>query len=526
MTGAAPLRQKATMGVFASSLDDLVADALAKSADLTAVERFSQWHQAATSPAHQGLYRELLPATPPGPGQQYSFEVDLDKCSGCKACVVACHTLNGLDENESWRATGTLLGESANVTVTSSCHHCVDPGCANGCPTLAYEKDALTGIVKHLDDQCMGCQYCLWTCPYDAPKWNEARGIVRKCDLCQDRLAVGEAPACVQSCPSQAIRVVLVDRAALEADPAKGTVLPSIVGPERTMPTTVYKGELPVGLVAGDVATLEPEHAHTPLAVLLVLTQWSAGLAVLEVARRGVGWTENVFAFPLSAILLLAGLGIGSAHLGRPLKAWKAFLGWRRSWFSREVLAMGTAVPFVVAAGLPRGLFLSGWASDVAIAGAVVFLVLGVVCSTMLYVATPRVVWSRPATAWRFALTSLGGGAVLLEAMGVEGIRVVGIVSILTGLAKSALVLRDRKPAADAVATFVQQARLLNGPLSRQARAQRKLFLIAVGMAVLGTLFASWPFFVAAVLFRLASDLVERRLFFQSCPPTRMPGSL
>jgi len=519
-------RTKADMSVFGNSLEDSLRDALERSADLSAVERFSQWHAESTAPAHQGLYRELMPATAPAEGQQYSFEVDLDRCSSCKACVVACHSLNGLDESESWRTVGTLVGEKAVTTVTSSCHHCVDPGCANGCPTLAYEKDALTGIVKHLDDQCMGCQYCMWTCPYDAPKWNDRLGIVRKCDLCQDRLKAGEAPACVQSCPSQAIRVVLVDKSSLQADPSKGTVLPGIVGPEWTNPTTVYKGELAEGLVSADVSGLEPEHAHTPLAVLLVLTQWSAGVALLETVRRAFGWTENVFAFPIAAALLLGGLVLGSSHLGRPLKAWKAFLGWRRSWFSREVLAMGTAVPFTLLAALPNGRFLPVWTTDLAIPSAVVFLVLGVVCSAMLYIATPRVVWSRPATALRFGLTALGGGAVVLGALGVEGIRVVGLVSILTGIAKSLLVLRDRKVSPEAHHAFVQQARLLGGPLKRQAKAQLVLFLVAVGMAVIGTALAAWPFFVAAVAFRLASDLVERRLFFQACPSTRMPGSL
>jgi Fe-S-cluster-containing dehydrogenase component/DMSO reductase anchor subunit len=518
-------REKATLGAFSTSLDALLADTLAKASDLSAVERFSQWHQTATAPAHQGLYRELMPATAPGPGQQYSFEVDLDKCSGCKACVVACHTLNGLDEQESWRTTGTLVGEKANATITTSCHHCVDPGCANGCPTLAYEKDVLTGIVRHLDDQCMGCQYCLWTCPYDAPKWNAERGIVRKCDLCHDRLAVGEAPACVQSCPSQAIRVVIVDQEALRADPSRGTVLPGIVPPQRTQPTTVYKGELAAGVVFGDAQDLRPEHAHGPLALLLVLTQWAAGLWILEMMRRGVGWTENVAAFPVASGLLLAGLVIGSFHLGRPLKAWKAFLGWRKSWFSREVLTMGNAVPFALAASLPSGI-LPESVRLACMAMASLFLVAGVGCSAMLYIATPRVVWARPATAWRFALTALGGGAVVLGAFGVEGIRWMGVVSILTGLVKSRLVLRDRKPAVGAPEAFLRQAKLLRGPLGKWAKGQFHLFLAAVGMAVMGTVLAAWPFFVAAVALRLGSDLVERRLFFQACPPTRMPGAM
>ena len=69
----------------------------------------------------------------------------------------------------------------------------------HGCPVGAYEKDALTGIVRHLDDQCIGCRYCMLTCPYEVPQYSVRKGIVRKCDMCADRLAESEAPACVQA---------------------------------------------------------------------------------------------------------------------------------------------------------------------------------------------------------------------------------------------------------------------------------------------------------------------------------------
>ena len=78
--------------------------------------------------------------------------------------------------------------------VTSACHHCLDPACLSACPVDAYEKDPVTGIVKHLDDQCFGCRYCTLACPYDAPKFHAGKGIVRKCDMCADRLAHGERP--------------------------------------------------------------------------------------------------------------------------------------------------------------------------------------------------------------------------------------------------------------------------------------------------------------------------------------------
>ncbi|MBK8802352.1 MAG: hypothetical protein IPN71_09930 [Fibrobacteres bacterium] len=97
-------RTKATLGSFSSSLEEQIAQALARSRDLTAVERFSQWHREEIAHAHGAFYKDMLPASPPAPGQQYAFEVDLDKCSSCKVCVVACHSLNGLDEGESWRS--------------------------------------------------------------------------------------------------------------------------------------------------------------------------------------------------------------------------------------------------------------------------------------------------------------------------------------------------------------------------------------------------------------------------------------
>ena len=79
----------------------------------TAVDRFARAHDEAASPGGPelaGRYSALMPATPPGDGQQYAFEVDLDACSGCKSCVAACHAMNGLEEEESWRDVGLLHG--------------------------------------------------------------------------------------------------------------------------------------------------------------------------------------------------------------------------------------------------------------------------------------------------------------------------------------------------------------------------------------------------------------------------------
>ncbi|MFN0069398.1 MAG: hypothetical protein ACKVYV_17385 [Limisphaerales bacterium] len=88
-------------------LRTLVDELLGAERSHTAVERFTAWHERlVAAPAGGAAYRAVLPATPPGPGEQYAFEVDLDACSGCKACVTACHSLNGLEDGGSWRRVG------------------------------------------------------------------------------------------------------------------------------------------------------------------------------------------------------------------------------------------------------------------------------------------------------------------------------------------------------------------------------------------------------------------------------------
>src|SRR3954468_4998752 len=81
--------------------------------NLTAVERFSSAHDRMHldlpgKPRLESHYRDLLPLEKPRLGQQYGFEVDLDRCTGCKACVTACHSLNGLDAEETWRSVGLI----------------------------------------------------------------------------------------------------------------------------------------------------------------------------------------------------------------------------------------------------------------------------------------------------------------------------------------------------------------------------------------------------------------------------------
>ena len=327
---APPLFAMATVADLSSqgesfSLLDLLLD---EQQQTTAVERFSQHHANADGPLLSGHYQDLIPLTKPLPGEQYAFEVDLDACSGCKACVAACHNLNGLDESEQWRSVGLLHGGSNGGSingsdelpilqhVTTACHHCIDPACLSGCPVMAYDKDPETGIVRHLDDQCIGCQYCIFMCPYDVPKYNGARGIVRKCDMCQDRLAVVEAPACVQSCPNGAIRIRTVNVETVVQQSESNQFLPAAPEPGITLPTTVYKSSkpLPRNLLPADYYSANRQHSHLALVIMLVLTQLSVGAFAVGQALVWGPWAADPMM--LSTIRPAQAIG-GSAGFGR-----------------------------------------------------------------------------------------------------------------------------------------------------------------------------------------------------------------
>jgi len=549
---------------------------LAEQQRLTAVERFAKAHDrglplhglpAPGAPEPDRRYRDLIPIGRPEAGQQYAFEVDLDLCTGCKACVTGCHNLNGLDETEIWRTVGLLHGGTSSApaqqTVTTACHHCLEPACMTGCPVKAYDKDPVTGIVKHLDDQCIGCQYCTFMCPYDAPKYSKERGIVRKCDMCSDRLAHGEAPACVQSCPNEAIKIAVVQKAEVVETANSNGFLPGAPMPHDTFPTTVYKTEraLPRNMLPANFYSLAREHAHLPLVVMLTLTQLAIGALAVSVGlgkalgipvAGGLGLTNAVFALALA----LGALGASTFHLGRPQYAFRAVLGLRTSWMSREILALSA---FVGAAGLYAGLLWLGRTALAAPVGTVAAAAgaAGVFCSVMVYAATRRQHWRGSITGLKFALTAVilgiatvlavstvasmavGGGALSAFAYEPQGgfrqlcrlllvasaVKVLFELSILRHLfekhhsaMKRSAILMTRDLRRVTVWRFVCAG--LGGlflPALGGFSGVDSLRQAGAGVAVLAVL---------VFVLSLAGELCERYLFFAAAPASKMPGGL
>ncbi len=545
--------------------------------DLTAVERFSRRHEADALPPGERVYEDLIPLAKPSPGQQYAFQVDLDACTGCKACVTACHSLNGLDDDEAetWRSVGLLHGgsvqEPTQQTVTTACHHCVDPACMKGCPVKAYEKDPVTGIVRHLDDQCIGCQYCTLTCPYEVPQFSKSRGIVRKCDMCSDRLAENEAPACVQACPNEAIAIRIVEtQQLLEQAQAEG-LLPGTPSSGITVPATQYKTSkvMPKNMLPADFYAVRAGHQHFPLVVMLVLTQLSAGAFWVDFALSQSGGSAALSVVrtyhPLVALALgLLAILASTLHLGRPHLAFRALIGLRTSWLSREALGFALFAKFAVAyaalhfhgpisafLGLPP-LPLASFDRAALILGALVSVV-GVIAlgsSVMVYKVTQREWWGGGRTSFKFFLTAgVLGLATTSLTYGVAALRLKAGLSTevsgtLRGLALLLMLVTAIKLGGEAtillhgydrkLGELKRTALLLQGALVKEFGA--RLVVGAVGGLLLPLLLrASMSelspvgvvvFLAASFTLLLASEFLERMLFFKALSAPKMPGAV
>jgi Fe-S-cluster-containing dehydrogenase component len=145
----------------------------------------------------------------------YGVLYDSSICIGCRACEKACAEAHGLPEPEDEMKAGVQRKTSVNqrctvnafdtdegeVYVRNQCMHCNEPACATACLTQAMYKTK-EGPVIWREEKCMGCRYCMVSCPFDVPKfeYESANPIIQKCDMCYDRIKEGELPVCVETC--------------------------------------------------------------------------------------------------------------------------------------------------------------------------------------------------------------------------------------------------------------------------------------------------------------------------------------
>jgi len=140
---------------------------------------------------------------------------DIDRCSGCHTCTVACKVVNKQPIGKYWtrvvrvgpwpREEGGNWPDVDMYFLNLSCQHCNNAPCVEICPTGATTKEE-DGSVQINADVCIGCQLCMTACPYDVRYLNEETGVVQKCNMCKDHIDAGEfdLPRCVSQCTGMA----------------------------------------------------------------------------------------------------------------------------------------------------------------------------------------------------------------------------------------------------------------------------------------------------------------------------------
>ncbi|MFN0089674.1 MAG: DmsC/YnfH family molybdoenzyme membrane anchor subunit, partial [Acidimicrobiales bacterium] len=376
--------------------------------------------------------------------------------------------------------------------LSMSCNHCLEPACLEGCPTNAYVKLDNGAVVQHAED-CVGCQYCTWNCPYSVPVFQPDRRIVTKCDLCQPRLAAGFAPACVDACPTQAITLERVNVADWRAD-HRAADAPALPSAELTLSTTRIElpAQVPVDTLAASDWSLRPADPHWSLVWLTLLSQLAVGMTF------GASSVFERLGSAAAAAIALAG---ALFHLGRPAMAFKALRNLRRSWLSREVAllsAFGVTAPAAALAPALRPL-------------AIALGVGGVFASARLYIVPGRPAWHTPLTVVRFFATTVALG------MAVTGQRHAVAAAMVVAVGATA-------------ANWARLARRADGAWRGAVHLETRWFriptlvrLLSAAAAVAAALGGA----PLAVVFGLValSEGIARWLFYTCVAPLNMPGA-
>ena len=228
---------------------------------------------------------------------------DATLCIGCKLCEKGCAERNGLPYNDTIAAESKQSEHKFTVVLTKDdkfmrrlCMNCQDPSCVSVCPVGAFQKTT-AGPVTYDASRCMGCRYCMLACPFFVPKyeWGKTFPLVRKCDMCSDRVAKGQQTACADACPTGATkfgdRDDLIAEAQKRIKDSPGNYVHHIFGLQEVGGTSVlFLSSVPFeNFGFSTQQTTEP----MPLLTYRVLTHVPDVVALGSVLLGGIWWISH-----------------------------------------------------------------------------------------------------------------------------------------------------------------------------------------------------------------------------------------
>lgn len=266
------------------------------------------------------------------------FIFDHHKCVNCNACNAACVLENGWKVHArniyAYNSDAEIILPVINLSL--ACNHCESAVCMEGCPTSALSRNIVTGAIIIDESKCIGCRYCQWNCPYDAPKFESESKTVVKCNLCYPELIAGGQPACSSACPTGALSFGQLSESGSSASlnwfPDKK------LNPAIEFTNGQNKSTLKI-IPESAFAQIEAKSEHTTRSITsdISLLLFSF-LSTFSVATLISSFIKGEFPEKMTFIpvLILAGI-ISLFHLGKKARSWRAISNFKTSPLSREI---------------------------------------------------------------------------------------------------------------------------------------------------------------------------------------------
>ena len=263
-------------------------------------------------------------------------------CVNCNACNAACILENGWNVHARNIYTYNSSAETILpvINLSLACNHCESAVCMDGCPTSALSRDEITGAIVINGEKCIGCRYCQWNCPYDAPKFDTESKTILKCNLCYSELINGGSPACSTACPTGALSYGILT--------GPHSTSYSWFPDKKLNPAIEFASEkndnslriIPSGTFEHVDPETDPETKTVVPEMSLIIFSF---LSTFSVATLISSFIEGKYPEKMTFIPVLVLTGLVSLfHLGHKVRSWRSISNFRTSPLSREIISFIT----------------------------------------------------------------------------------------------------------------------------------------------------------------------------------------